>query len=128
MSIHDYTGLTFEQIEAREAYLARHPEAGLEPAPDSTSEAEADHISPIFMDAEPAADAAGQPAPPPAPIARDPETGQFAAGWTGRPKGALNKSTLLARELLEGEAEHLVRHLIALGLSGDSLALRVAVT
>src|SRR5438876_98002 len=91
------------------------------------------------MDAEPGADTqrtfnsadAGAPVEPPTvpvPTARDPETGRFAPGWTGRPKGALNKSTQLARELLEGEAEHLVRHLIALGLSGDSLALRVAVT
>jgi hypothetical protein len=32
MSIHDYTGLTYEQIEAREAYLLRHPNVGLTPS------------------------------------------------------------------------------------------------
>ena len=58
---------------------------------------------------------------------RDPQTGRFAKGWTGRPKGARNKSTLLLRAL-ESESEHLFHHLIAAGISGDSLALRVAVT
>lgn len=59
---------------------------------------------------------------------RDPATGRYAKGAPGRPKGALNKSTLLARELLEDEAPDLVRRLIDLARSGDRVALRLCVT
>lgn len=139
MSIHDYTGLTFEQIEAREAFLQRHdllPRPGQGPRELSAfiaGETEAAHTSPVFMDAEapaegPAAKSVADTNSGAAPTGRDPDTGRFAPGWTGRPKGALNNSTLLARALLDSEAEHLVRHLIALAVSGDSLALRVATT
>lgn len=43
-----------------------------------------------------------------APTGRDPATGRFAPGWSGRPNGALNHATLFARALLEKEGEHLV--------------------
>ena len=78
---------------------------------------EEDHKSPILMDA-----------PPPAPVGRDPETGRFVEGWTGRPKGALNKATIIARNLLEDQAETFARGLIALALAGDLQALRVCST
>ncbi len=43
----------------------------------------------------------------------------------GRPKGALNKSTLAAQALLEGEAEALTRKAIELAKDGDIQALRL---
>ncbi len=131
MSLHDYTGLTPEQIEQREAYLARHgllprpPEQGTEPSGGTASH----HKSPISMDPEAQSEGAvddtnGRADRP----GRDPATGRFAPGWTGRPKGALNKSTLFARALLEEESEQLVRQLIERALTGDTMALRVATT
>jgi hypothetical protein len=43
----------------------------------------------------------------------------------GRPKGSLNKSTLAAQMLLDGEAEVLTEKAIALAKSGDVMALRM---
>lgn len=43
----------------------------------------------------------------------------------GRPQGALNKATLAAQALLEGEAQKLTRKAIDLALEGDTLALRL---
>ena len=43
----------------------------------------------------------------------------------GRPKGALNKSTILAQSLLDGEAEALVKKVIQLALEGDLTCLRI---
>ena len=131
MSLRDYTGLTPEQIAHREAYLARHgllprpPDQGADPSGGTAT----DHKSPIFLDPEaalgaPADDTKSSVARP----GRDPATGRFAAGWTGRPKGALNKSPLFARALLEEESEQLVRQLIERALTGDAMALRVATT
>src|SRR5436309_657522 len=45
----------------------------------------------------------------------------------GRPKGALNKTTMLAKELLDGEAEQLVRKLIDKAVGGNVYALRLAI-
>jgi hypothetical protein len=45
----------------------------------------------------------------------------------GRPKGARNKATILAEQLLEGEAEELVRTVIDKAKAGDSAALRLCV-
>ena len=45
----------------------------------------------------------------------------------GRPPGSCNKATQLAQQLLEGEAEALVRTLIERALEGDSTALRLCV-
>jgi hypothetical protein len=49
----------------------------------------------------------------------------FQPGNPGRPKGALNKTTLAARELLDGEAEELTRKCIELAKDGDSAAMRL---
>jgi len=43
----------------------------------------------------------------------------------GRPPGSLNKSTILARSLLQGEAESLVRTLIDKAKAGDMAALKI---
>ncbi len=45
----------------------------------------------------------------------------------GRPKGARSKATVLAEQLLEGEAEALLRKLIEKALEGDTTALRLCV-
>ncbi len=53
----------------------------------------------------------------------------FAPGHSGnlngRPKGARNKATVLAEQLLDGEAEALLRKVIDKALEGDSAALRL---
>jgi hypothetical protein len=43
----------------------------------------------------------------------------------GRPKGSRNQATLLAEELLDGEAEALTRKAIDRALEGDATALRL---
>jgi hypothetical protein len=43
----------------------------------------------------------------------------------GRPKGALNKTTTMARSLLEGEAEALIKKVVQLALEGDLTCLRI---
>jgi Family of unknown function (DUF5681) len=43
----------------------------------------------------------------------------------GRPKGALNRSTVAALAMLEGEAEALTRKVVELALAGDVTALRL---
>jgi len=43
----------------------------------------------------------------------------------GRPKGSRNYATLLAEELLDGEAETITRKLIDKALEGDTTALRM---
>jgi hypothetical protein len=43
----------------------------------------------------------------------------------GRPKGSLNKATLAAQALLEGEAEALTRKVVELAKSGNPMALRL---
>lgn len=57
------------------------------------------------------------------------EKGQFAKGYSGnrngKPKGARNKATLAALELLEGEAENLSRKAVEMALDGDTTALRL---
>ena len=49
----------------------------------------------------------------------------FKAGNSGRPKGALNKTTLAVQKLLDGEAEDLTRKAIELAKGGDMAALRL---
>ncbi len=46
-------------------------------------------------------------------------------GGPGRPEGSLNRATLIAQELLDGEAEGLTRKAIELAKSGDMAALRL---
>lgn len=43
----------------------------------------------------------------------------------GRPRGSLNKATLAAQSLLDGEAEALTRKAVELALQGDVFALRL---
>lgn len=43
----------------------------------------------------------------------------------GRPKGALNKATLAAQALLDGEAGKLTRKAVEMALEGDTTALRL---
>lgn len=55
--------------------------------------------------------------------------GRFLKGYSGNPRGklpgTLHKTTRLAKALLEGEAENLVRKCIELALAGDVTALRL---
>ena len=44
---------------------------------------------------------------------------------TGKPKGALNKNTLIAQALLEGEGEALVKKVVTMALEGDLTCLRI---
>ena len=53
------------------------------------------------------------------------ETGKFAPGNPGRPKGSRNKQVLAVENLLEGEAERLTRKAIDLALEGDTTAMRL---
>lgn len=43
----------------------------------------------------------------------------------GRPKGALNRTTMAAQTLLDGEAEALSRRVVEMALAGDSTAMRL---
>jgi hypothetical protein len=43
----------------------------------------------------------------------------------GRPKGSLNKATVLAEQLLDGEAEEITRKCVELAKNGDRTALRL---
>ncbi|MSP20817.1 MAG: hypothetical protein EXQ93_04710 [Alphaproteobacteria bacterium] len=60
------------------------------------------------------------------PDGRDPGTGRFTVGTAGRPRGSLNNSTIIARNLLEEQADTFARGLVALALAGDTTALRPA--
>jgi hypothetical protein len=55
--------------------------------------------------------------------------GQFRAGQSGnpagRPQGALNRATLAAQALLDGEAEALTRKAVELALEGNMAALKL---
>jgi hypothetical protein len=55
--------------------------------------------------------------------------GQFQPGQSGNPmggpKGALNKTTLAAQAILDGEAEELIRKATALAKKGHPMALRL---
>jgi hypothetical protein len=46
----------------------------------------------------------------------------------GRPMGALNKTTLAAQALLDGEAETITRKCIDLAMEGDGTALRLCLS
>src|SRR5262245_55618670 len=43
----------------------------------------------------------------------------------GRPKGSRNKATVIAQQLIDSEAEHLVRSAIDRALGGDATCLRL---
>lgn len=57
--------------------------------------------------------------------------GRFQKGRSGnpkgKPKGARNKTTVIAQSLLEGEAEALVRKVVQLALDGDLTCLRICI-
>ena len=46
-------------------------------------------------------------------------------GGPGRPEGSLNRATLIAQELLDGEAEGLTRKVIDMAKAGEITALRL---
>lgn len=52
-------------------------------------------------------------------------SGRFAAGNSGRPRGARHKATQAALALLDGEAGALTRQAITMALDGDTTALRL---
>jgi hypothetical protein len=52
------------------------------------------------------------------------KTGQ-SGNPSGRPKGALNKATLVTQALLDGEAEALTRKVVELAKDGNPVALRL---
>ena len=49
----------------------------------------------------------------------------FAKGNAGRPSGSLNKATVAAQALLDGEAEALTRKAVEMALEGNMAALRL---
>ena len=51
--------------------------------------------------------------------------GRFAAGNTGRPAGARNRTTMAVFDLLEGQAQALTQRAVELALGGDTTALRL---
>ena len=51
--------------------------------------------------------------------------GTFGPGNPGKPKGTRHKATQAVLALLDGEAETLTRHAVALALDGDTTALRL---
>ncbi len=53
------------------------------------------------------------------------ETGKFAPGNPGRPKGSRHQTTRAIEALLDGEAEALTRTAIEAALGGDTTALRL---
>jgi hypothetical protein len=53
------------------------------------------------------------------------ETGKFAKGNPGRPKGSRHKYILAVQDILDGEAETLGRKVVELALAGDTVALRL---
>lgn len=52
-------------------------------------------------------------------------TGKFAQGNPGRPKGARHKTTLAVEALLDGQAEALTQKAVDMALQGDGPALRL---
>lgn len=52
-------------------------------------------------------------------------TGGTSGNPAGRPKGARNRATVAAQELLDGEAGKLTRKAVELALAGDTAALRL---
>ncbi len=51
------------------------------------------------------------------------ETGKFAHGNPGKPKGARHKTTRAVEELLNGQSEAITQKAVDLALAGDTLSL-----
>lgn len=49
----------------------------------------------------------------------------FTAGNPGRPKGARNRATVAAQEMMSGELEGVVRKLIDMAIGGDPVAIKL---
>lgn len=60
-----------------------------------------------------------------------PKSGQFSPGESGnpagRPRGSSNRATVLAQNLLDGDAEAIVQKAVAMARAGDPVALRLCV-
>jgi hypothetical protein len=52
---------------------------------------------------------------------------RFKAGNAGRPKGSRNRATIIAEQLLEGEADEIIRKVIKKAKQGDMGALRLCI-
>jgi hypothetical protein len=50
---------------------------------------------------------------------------RFKAGNSGRPKGSRNRVTMLAEQLLDGEADEIIRKIIEKAKQGDVTCLRL---
>ena len=55
----------------------------------------------------------------------DPQTGRFAKGNPGKPKGARNKATLMAQEMLQSEADALVQRAVQLAMAGNASIMKL---
>lgn len=55
----------------------------------------------------------------------DPDTGKFAPGNPGRPRGARHKATMAALTLLDGQSEALTQAAVDAALKGEVAALRL---
>ncbi len=53
------------------------------------------------------------------------DRGRFTTGNPGRPKGALNRATLLAQHMLDADTHQIMYALIESGLQGDAASLRL---
>lgn len=56
---------------------------------------------------------------------RDPTTGRFLAGAGGRPKGAKNKMTAVAKAVLSDNTGAIVQKCVDLALAGDTGAMKI---
>lgn len=55
----------------------------------------------------------------------DPESGKFAPGNPGKPRGARHRVTQAVQDLLDGEGEAITRKAVEMALTGDATALRL---